>query len=159
MPKSNPSRSRSRSRHTRRRPAVSLTAAKHHDRHRTRSPSPPRRMDRPRRPPSEPSSNSARARKPAADNSAALTTAQPTDTTTKKPLPAHVVRTREIPGNNYEYTVNVDGVDYKTVSAFYCTLCHAQLHATSIEMHISSKKHKAKLGADQDDMWEDESRP
>ena len=113
-------------------------------------------MDRPRRPPSEPSSNSARARRPAAYNSAAPTTAQPTDTTTKKPLPAHVVR---IPGNNYEYTVNVDGVDYKTVSAFYCTLCHAQLHATSIEMHISSKKHKAKLGADQDDVWEDESRP
>ena len=159
MPSSAASRSRSasRRRHAARRPQVLLTSrgasrrSPDHRRRRSRSNSPPRHSGRP-------SSSTT----PAADSTGltlqTLTTAPPSDRS-KKVLPTGVVRTREIPGNQYEYTVTVDGVDYKTCSAFYCTLCHAQLHNAAIEAHVASRRHKCKIATDDDDTWETDSRP
>jgi hypothetical protein len=84
-------------------------------------------------------------------------TSTPSSDRAKKALPAGIVRAREIPGNNYEYAVTVDEVEYKIVSAFYCTLCHAQLHSPAIESHVSSRRHKGKITADADDDWETDS--
>ena len=157
MPNPHDSRSRSRSRRSRRPPASDPQRTRLTSRRDVAVPRRSRRSGSPSRRPRSVHSNPStiHSRRTTDQASAAPFTAAP-----KKALPQYIVRTREIPGT-YDYNVEVDGVSYKVCSAFYCTVCHAQLHSGSIDMHIGTKKHKGKLNSTQDDEWEgsEQSQP
>ena len=71
----------------------------------------------------------------------------------KKPLPLGIIRSIE---RADKYWVNQDGVEYEIQTAFYCTLCNAQLHSGSIEVHTGSKKHRGRVETPEDE-WGDVS--
>ena len=72
----------------------------------------------------------------------------------KKALPPGIIRSEE---RGDKYIINQDGAEYEVQTAFYCTLCNAQLHSGSIEVHMNSKKHRNKTEY-QDDDWEGTSQ-
>ena len=67
----------------------------------------------------------------------------------KKPLPTGIVRSVSR-GNKY-FVKDETGTEYEVQTPFYCTLCNAQLYASSFDNHAGSKKHVGRVAAEVDD--------